>query len=109
MEALATFVGVDMEGHAVQEKDRGPCLGCGGPGKYHSIQKVHLIHIRFGTGTIFISLEGLGGEGMQNVRPGANIIPEGSTPVPLTHHELEPAENYRIALDIIIDYAGCLV
>ena len=103
MEALATFVGVDMEGHAVQKRYRGPCIQCGKSVNNHRTQGVHLIHFCHGTGTFFISLEGLGGEGMQRIQPGAAIIPEKSTPVPLTDHELEMAENYRIALDIIID------
>ena len=103
MEALATFVGVDMEGHAVQKRYRGPCLQCGKFVRNHRTQGVHLIHFCHGTGTFFISLEGLGGEGMQKIQPGEDIIPEKSTPVPLTDHELEGADNYRTALDIIID------
>ena len=103
MEALATFVGVDMEGHAVQQRHRGSCLQCGKSAGNHRTQGVHLIHFCHGSGTFFISLEGLGGEGMQRVQPGDAIIPEKSTPVPLTDHELEMAENYRVALDVIID------
>ena len=38
MEALATFVGVDMEGHAVQKRYRGPCIQCGKSVNNHRTQ-----------------------------------------------------------------------
>ena len=109
MAALAAFTGVDLENYAVQECRRGNCILCELPGKTHNnlhlsvMQKVHLIHIRFGLGTLFISLEGLGAEGMTGVSPGQAIIPRGSTCVPPTECELEGAGGYRCTLDVVFN------
>ena len=109
MTALSTFVGVDMENHAVQEKHRGRCLVCQVPGKHHSkehlsvMQKIHLIHFRYGVGTLFVSLEGLGIEGMFGANPGEVIIPKGAACVPMTDCEIEEAGGYRCALDVIFN------
>ena len=103
MEALATFVGLDMELFAIQPKNRGQCIDvdCGDLIDNHYVQRIHLIHIRYGTGTLLISIEGLGKEAMIGTVPGPDIIPEGAACVPPTSCELEGADSFRAMLRVV--------
>ena len=103
MEALATFVGLDMELFAIQPKHRGQCIvvDCGDLIDNHYVQRIQLIHIRYGTGTLLISLEGLGTEAMEGTVLGPDIIPDGAACVPPTQCELEGADSFRAMLRVV--------
>ena len=113
MKSLATLVGLDIENFAIPGPQRGDCHECNRPAVEHAnkdrIVKPCLFHFRFGFGTLFISIEGHGAEGlgrgktgnMSQMHPGC--IPENSLCVPPTDCEVKKQPNMLAALRSVVD------
>ena len=113
MKSLATLAGLDIENFAIPGPQRSDCHECHRPAEEHAnknrIVKPCLFHIRIGFGTLFISVEGHGAEGLGRGKTGnrskmhPKCIPENSLCVPFTDCEVKKQPNMLAALRSIVD------
>ena len=106
LRSLSVFMGVDFEGFAVSKEQRGNCQKCGRQAKDCGIQSVYLMHLRIGTGTLFIAYNGMTKEefARSDLKPTLcpTKIPDGSSCVPWTTCEAKEKVNMRAAFEVIV-------
>ena len=108
---LAALAGLDIENFAIPGPQRNDCHECNRPAEDHKnrIMRPCLFHIRIGFGTLFISIEGHGAEGLGRGQTGnkskmsPECIPENSLCVPFTDCEVKKQPNMLTALRSVVD------